>query len=1074
MRFFLLIMSMTALLGSRSTAAEVEVVHLRCDYLENPTIDVEHPRLSWEMRSTERGQKQTAYQVVAADAIDQLTDTGNLWDSGKIQSDQSIQIAYAGKSLVPGMTVNWKVRVWDKDGVASAWSKPAIWCQGPMSADDWHGKWISFRKGPTRAELVGHNGYHSQISKSADTLKWVMIDLGKSEPINAVKLYPTRDYRWAAATDGLYFPVRYRVEISDDPSFATSTIFADRSAEDQPNPVHSAVGLNGPEVSGRYVRLSASKLGKSGDTYALALGQMQVLRGGNVLSDGADVSALDSVGGGPWAMSALVDGITTPTAPTISATAPKPVALEPWFRKTISLEKKPRRAIAYIASLGYHELYIDGRKIGDGVLAPAVSELSKRGIYVAYDITDQLDAGANCIGIWLGYGWYRTSFPGVGNDSPSVLAEIVLTADDGSITRVVTDESWKCHESPLQVITLHSGRGVVGDEEYDASKEMSGWATVAVDESKWSPVTVLKSPRMVLSAQQLQPNRITETIPAAVVTETTHGVYKIDMGKSLAGFFEMNLTASPGQRIDLAYDSPNVGYGGDEGFGQKDVYIARGSGQETFRNHFDYRAFRYVTVRGLTRPPVVADARACQVRCDTAPVAEFSCSNDLLNRIHATVDWTYQCVSMGGNTVDCPHRERLGYGAEGQTTMLTAMTHYDTAAMYAHWVQVWRDGQDLSNGLLTHTAPVIYRGEEGSPGWAGIIITLPWEMYCRYGDRQVLEETYPAIQRWLKFIDSKTQDHILQHYGPDMWGFFGDWVAPGRQLGGRWTNAVPRECDVFFNNCYTVYVIDLTARIADVLGKVDDAKRYREDAALRRAALDKKFFDIDRQQYVNGEQPYQAIALLSEVVPPERRPQVDAMLRMLILDAQKGHLNSGVLGTFFMFRYLQGHDHNDLIETMVNQETFPGWGWLLGQGATTIGEQWGGGFSQIHSSFLSVNSWFIEGAAGIQSDEGSPGYKHFFIRPAVVNDLTWVNAHFDSIRGRIVSGWKRGGGEISMDLVVPANTTATISIPTLDPTSVKESGAPAAKAVGVKRIVRARGGIVCDVEAGEYHFSAKY
>jgi alpha-L-rhamnosidase len=459
------------------------------------------------------------------------------------------------------------------------------------------------------------------------------------------------------------------------------------------------------------------------------------------------------------------------------------------------------------------------------------------------------------------------------------------------------------------------------------------------------------------------------------------------------------------------------------------------------------------------------------IHADLRSAAAFECSNDLLNCIQRTVEWTYRCTSMGGNIVDCPHRERLGYGAEGQTTMLTAMTHSDAAAMFTHWLEVWRDLQDPLTGRMSHTGPGT--GGEGSPGWGGICVTLPWELYLRYGDKRILEQSYPSIRLWISFLNSKSKDHILQHYGDESLGFYADWVAPGRQLAGRWTNAVPKECDIFFNNCYFIHNVEVAARIARILGKEEDAQYYEEQVQLKRKAVHTKYYDPLREVYVNGEQAYQAMALLTGVIPEAQREKLSNLLALLITEAQKGHLNTGVLGTFFMFQHLLQANRNDLIFQMVNQRTYPGWGWLLENGATTIGEQWGGMASQIHSSFLSVNSWFIEGIGGIQVDPDMPGYKHIVIRPAIVGDLTWANVSYDSIRGPIVCAWKLVEGRFDIEVEIPANTTATVYLPVKKVEAVIEGTTPAPKAKGVRFIRLENGMAMFHVESGRYNFQVE-
>jgi alpha-L-rhamnosidase len=691
--------------------------------------------------------------------------------------------------------------------------------------------------------------------------------------------------------------------------------------------------------------------------------------------------------------------------------------------------------------------------------------LDKRALYVTYDVTDYLVEGKNAIGLWLGYGWFHSGVPGVFQDTPVVMAQVEWSLSNGTQDRIVTDETWTANPSPLKWIGF---RG----ELYDATQEIDGWCKPECDDASWSPAMVVAAPPIVVSAQKVQPNRIALEVHPVAVNELSPGVYEIDMGRAYVGYFQLRIRAARGDRIDLEMNESVLASGRKQSFGQQDIYVAKGDDGEMFRNRFDYRAFRYVTVRGLKQPPVLEDACGFMIHVDSCGTATFECSNDLLNRIQRTVAWTYRCTSMGGNIVDCPHRERLGYGAEGQATMLTAMTHSDAAAMFTHWLEVWRDVQNPSTGMMPHTAPG-GGGSQGSPGWGGICVTLPWELYLRYGDQRILEQSYPSIRLWIDFLNSKSKDHILQHYGEETEGFYADWVAPGRQLGGRWINAVPKDCDLFFNNCYFIYNLDLAAKIARVLGKTEDARHYEEQAQLKRQAVHAKYYDPAREVYVNGEQAYQTMALVSGVIPAERRAQLSNMLTLLITEAHKGHLNTGVLGTFFMFQYLLHENRNDLIFQMVNQHTYPSWGWLLDNGTTTIGEQWGGMESQIHSSFLSVNSWFIEGIGGIQVDPVAPGYKHILIRPAVVADLAWAKVRYNSIRGPIVSEWKQADGRFDLHIEIPANTTATVYLPAKNKEAVSEGGKPATEVEGVKFLRLEDTTAVFEVESGRYSFQTE-
>jgi alpha-L-rhamnosidase len=346
------------LLGSTANVRDESftVCSLRCEYLVNPLgVDVTAPRLSWVLRSDVRGQRQTAYRVLVASSPEILNrEQGDLWDSGRVVSDQTTQVEYAGKPLSSGLCCYWKARAWDKDGRPSAWSVPALWSMGMMEngggGSPWKANWISLR--PLRAEnslngRLGHNGFHSRIEKSADVVKWVIIDLGSTQSIDGARLYPTRDYRYSKASSGMYFPVRFRIDVSADSSFAHFTSLVDHSGEDLPNPHEQPWTYAGKAVPGRYVRLWVNKLGEMSGNYAVALAEMEILGGGKVLSANKPVVALDSIDAGAWSSPRLVDGIKEPVPPL--ATAAQSTAsenFEPLLRKTFVIASKPKRAVA--------------------------------------------------------------------------------------------------------------------------------------------------------------------------------------------------------------------------------------------------------------------------------------------------------------------------------------------------------------------------------------------------------------------------------------------------------------------------------------------------------------------------------------------------------------------------------------------------------------------------------------------------------------------------------------------------------------------------------------------------------
>lgn len=873
---------------------------LRCEYLVDPLgIDVRQPRLTWMLTSQQRCQRQTAFQVLVASSRELLDrESGDLWDSGKVASDQSVHVVYAGKPLDSRAQCHWKVRVWDKDGRPSAWSQAARWTMGLLEPDDWQGRWI----GP-------------------------------------------------------------------------------------------------PEATG-------------------------------------------------------------------------PQTPSPWLRKCIRLATRPTAAWAYVASIGYHELYVNGQKAGDAVLGPSVTNYARRVRYVTYDITSLLREGDNCVGIWLGNGWATHKFYAL-EGGARVLGQFEIGLSGGTRQTLVTDGSWKSHPSPIRGI----GRwqwGDFGGEQYDAALEQHGWCRVPCNDSAWTPVKVFGPQTQILSADMVEPNRLMEVISPSQIATRADGTVRIDMGRAYTGWLEVALHGRPGQRITLEYsERPEQACS----FNQRDVYVCGPSAKGVFRSRFNYHAFRWVTLGGLDRAPAASEVKGYLIRTAFRPAATFACSDQDLNRIDRFLRWTYECLALGACPVDCPHRERLGYGAEGLSTMPTGLSHFDLGAFYTKWLVDWRDCQQPS-GELPHTAPQYVGG--GGPGWGGICAVLPWEMFVRYGDRRSLEQCYPMIERWLAFLESKSRDDLLQPFtvftdprNPD-WSFLGDWVPPRRGMDAK--QRVDLRSTHFFNNCFWMLDLRLAAKIAGQLGRPSEAAAYNARANAVAKAAHRQFFVENQAAYANGEQTYLAFPLWVDLPPAGLRTSVMDQLERTIRHTDGGHLNTGVLGTWVLYQLLMGRERHDLLHEITRQPSFPGWRHMLAQGATACWEDWSANpapvYSRLHASYLGGGNWFLEGVAGIRPDQHSPGYKHFFLSPAPVGDLKHAAASYDSMHGPINTRWSIDDATFALEVSVPPGTSATLRLPTRQPEAVQEGGQPVAQAQGVRRVGVEPGIAIYTLDSGRYRFTA--
>lgn len=885
-----LLFSVGMLLTAAGVAeAACKVTDLRCEYLRNPLgTDVVKPRLSWELDTPERGARQTAYQVIVSNDESLLNaDQGNVWDSGRVESDQSVQVIYAGKALESRARYYWKVRVWDQAGQVSPWSEPAFWSMGLLSAEEWQAKWI------------GCDWMHD-------------------------------------------------------------------------------------------------------NTGAL-----------------------------------------------------------PWLRTAFEIDTAPERAEISVCALGYYELFINGQKAGDAVLTPSTSDYAKRGLSITHDVTALLKSGKNCVALWLGRGWSTPVLQGASQSGPLVKAQLDILLPGGRRNSIGTGETWKMHPSCITPL----GRGASGDyggESYDARQEIPGWNTPEYDDSAWAAAKTFTPPTPVIAAQPVEPNRIIGKIDPVSISAFKKG-YLVDMGRNYSGWFRIAFPElKEGQSVTIEFADKQFPDGKLQTYNQHDTYIGR-NGDNTFCNKFNYHAFRYAFIKGLDRAPKPEEITGLPISTDYEPGASFECSNPLLNNIYNTACWTYRCLSLGGYTVDCPHRERLGYGGDSGTSMEMGMTNFRLGAFYNKWAADWRASQNEA-GDVPHTSPGPQIGG-GGPAWSGFCITLPWQIYVQYGDRRVLEQSYPTMQRWLKFIDTKMGEGILQPYagmGCDAeWSFLGDWVPPGRDQGA---NRVDARSTLFFNNCYLVQCLQLASKIAAIVNDGAQSAVYKEKAESLAKVLHERFLNPDHATYVNGEQTYLAMPLLFNITPEDQRPQVMAALEHDILVTRNGHLNTGMHGTYYMARYLMTHGRNDLVYSIVSQDTFPSWGFMLKNGATTIWEEFNGDNSQIHNTLISIGMWFIQGLGGIRWDENEPGYKHVIIAPGLVDGLDFVKASNRSSYGNIVSEWTRTEKQIEFHIVVPPNSHATLTLP---------SGDYGDGFSGVEVAERTDSQIVSKVPAGEYRFVCK-
>ena len=617
----------------------------------------------------------------------------------------------------------------------------------------------------------------------------------------------------------------------------------------------------------------------------------------------------------------------------------------PLLRASFDLPEAGQQLLLYVNSLGYHEIYLNGKKVGNHVLVPAVSQFNKRSLVITYDITAEAKQGKNDLIIWLGRGWYSMGLPGVVNKGPLVKAQLEQLRDGQWKVVLATHKTWKGRMSGYSLIgSWRSGH--YGGECVEGDRIIGDWSAVALDKLAWSPVIQVKVPEHLVTAQMSEPNRIFETIAAKSITKISDSVSLADMGKNLSGWIRIDFPPlHKGQQITMEYCDHLDSAGNFVDKEQKDIYIASGNGSESFINKFNYHGFRYVRISNLTEKLPEESISAYLIHTEYKMASRFECSDDDLNRIYNMIHYTLRCLSLGGYLVDCPQIERLGYGGDGNASTATAQTMFDLAPLYSNWLQAWGDCL-REDGGMPHTAPNPYPAG-GGPYWCGFIISATWKTFLNYGDTLILEKYYPAMQQWLKYVESYSTSGILKRW-PDTdyrdW-YLGDWASPDG------VNEKSETSIDLVNNSFVCMCYDYMQRIAGVLNKPDDIQKYALKRDELKQRLHQKFYNAGECTYGDGNQIDMSISLLAGIVPDSLIDKITKSLYAEIEIKHGSHLACGLVGIPILAEWSVENQASQLVYSMLKKKDYPGYLYMIENGATTTWENWSNPRSYIHNCF---------------------------------------------------------------------------------------------------------------------------
>jgi alpha-L-rhamnosidase len=747
----------------------------------------------------------------------------------------------------------------------------------------------------------------------------------------------------------------------------------------------------------------------------------------------------------------------------------------PLFKKQFKSAKTIASARLYISGLGYYEAYLNDKKIGDNVLDPGFTAYRKQVLYTTYDITDLLQKDNNTLGIMLGNGWYNPlplrlfgrfnlrDFQQTGR--PIVKAQILMRYSDGSSETIATDNTWQTASGAIIRNNIYLG------ETYDARLEKP-----FSSQAGWKNAVVAESPSGVLTAQLLPPIRITKIVKPIAIKEVGKDTFIVDMGQNFAGVARIKVKGVAGQKISLRYGeliypdgrlnfwtsvagqikepwNLKGGAGAPKTALQQDDYILKGIGEEVWQPRFTFHSFRYVQITGWRGKPTLNDIEGLRMNTDIAQNGNFSCSNDMFNRLHEVIQWTFLSNIFSVQS-DCPAREKFGYGADIVATTEAYMYNYNMAHFYTKAVQDFANDQQPDGGI-TETAPFVgiadrgYGGNSGPLGWQLAFPFLQKKLYDYYGDKRIIEQQYPAVKKQMDFLQTKAIQGLFH------------WDISDHE-------ALDPRPEAFTAAAFYYHHAVLAAEFATILGNKTDSISYSKLADKIKKAIVSKYYVPKTGRFDNATQAAQTFALWYGL-----SPEKDAILKVLMDEYTRhnDHVSGGIFCTKMMFDVLRENDKNDVAYKIANQRDFPSWGYMLAQGATTLWETWAASdnvYSQNHPMFGSIDEWFYKSLLGINA--GAAGFSKIIIKPQPA-ELTWAKGSYESVHGTITSDWKKEGNSFTLKVAIPVNTTAEIWIPSKENALITEGGGKNIELLKEIRVLRyEKGYTVLAVGSGEYIF----
>lgn len=1059
-----LFLAITAFLTLLPAGAQ-EITRLTTEYMDRPMgIDVKQPVFGWQMQSDRYGAAQTAYRIVTATSKENLENGTYTYDSGTVNSSASVCIKYNGPELAPCTRYYWQVLVTDERGKVH--ESPASWFETGLMGGLWgNAMWIASNKmqlSPYRFDYAIE--YDVETAKPGPAK---FIFGAPQEDCYVFVMLDTRDSAKVMLGNALYNKetVQHTLNVSNiiPPADATKKHHIRLEVRGGGN-YDVKVSLDGRVISqGNQTSINCMRdsIGRpQARLFSIGYRQPQgfdaVFSNIKLLNYKWDNLVLNS---DPKTYNAKGDNKAVLWMPGSDVNAPI-------MRKNVNVGKEVKRARLYATARGAYWFYINGQRVGDGYLNPGWTDFRHRIMYNTYDVTQMLRQGNNALGIELGHGWFCDDFGWAGamwgdqyGYKPSALAMIKVEYTDGTNETFVTDNTWKVYNGgPLYVNNLY--HGVI----YDAQREVDGWKEPGFNDAAWEKVAILPPPPASTEIQGYVGLEIKNNITLTAKKMTRIGNRFIyDMGQNFAGVPRLkNMKGRKGQTITIHFAemlypetvpenprAPLTREHYERNKGQMymdnyrsaistDYYTFRGAPEgETFEPPFTQHGYRYVSIDGLDEPLPLEDVEGIVLESVGEQISRYETSNADINQLFNNIVWGQRGNFLAVPT-DCPQRdERLGWTGDANVFCRTSTYNMMTGPFFNRWFYTLRD-QKSDNGDVGGYYPSLGGTKEGAPrsgfergcGWSDVTITVPWEMYQQYGDLGFVERHYGAMKDYMKFLESQAKDYIY----PDAF-YWGDWLAP-----------MPTNISML-STAYFGYDARLMREMAKALGKTDDAVYYDKLYRNISRAFCNYFFDSEGYTIEgNHEGTPRMDTQTSYLLPlaflelPEDLQQKAVKHLLEAIERSNYHLQTGFLGTPLLCNVLSNFGHNDIAYKLYTQTEYPSWLFPVKQGATTMWERWNSytikeGFGEVsmnsfnHYAYGAIEEWIMSHNLGIQRDENRPGYKHILMQPKIDDTFSFVKGGFRSVYGDIASAWEIKPSGTEIEFTIPANTTATFTLP---------------------------------------------